>query len=104
MANRHDELQTLLRELKLPTMATVCSQLALKAAKEGLSHEAFLYELARLEREEQANRRMERCLKQSKLPREKTFQGFRLERMAPSLRVQIERLKSGAFVEQAYNY
>jgi DNA replication protein DnaC len=103
LANRHDELHTMLRELKLGTMATVCSQVALKAAKEGLSHEAFLYELARLECEERTQRRTQRYLQQSKLPREKTFRNFRLERLSMPLRVQVERLKSGAFVGQAHN-
>jgi DNA replication protein DnaC len=103
MPNRHDELQTMLRDLKLSVMATTCSQVALKAAKEGLSHEAFLYELARLECEERTERRIERNLQQSKLPREKTLLNFRVERLSLPLRVQIERLKSGAFVEQAHN-
>ena len=103
MPNRHDELQTMLRDLKLSAMATACSQVALKAAKEGLSHEAFLYELARLECEERTQRRMERYLQQSKLPREKTLHHFRVERLSMPLRMQIERLKSGAFVEQAQN-
>ena len=53
MPNRQAELRTMLQELRLPTMATACPEVALKAAKEGLSHEAFLYELARLECESQ---------------------------------------------------
>ncbi len=48
MTNRQLELQTMLHGLRLPTMAEVCTELALKSAKEGLSHEAFLYEFERL--------------------------------------------------------
>jgi DNA replication protein DnaC len=103
MANRHDDLQTLLAKLKLSSMARVCSQLALKAAKEKLSHEAFLYELVRLECEEREQRRIERYLSGSKLPREKTFRTFQWDRLTPALRVQIERLRTGRFVEQAHN-
>jgi DNA replication protein DnaC len=103
MGNRHSELHTMLQDLKLSSMAAQCSQLALKAAKEGLSHEAFLHELARLECEQRTQRRRERYLQQSKLPREKTFHGFRLERLSLPLRLQIERLKSGDFVEHAHN-
>ena len=91
MPNRQEELTAMLRELRLPTMATSCAQIALKASKENLTHEGFLYELARLECEERAQRRVERHLTQSKLPREKT------------LRLQIERLRSGAFVTHAHN-
>jgi hypothetical protein len=43
MANRQIELQAMLQVLRLPEMAEVCSERALKSAKEGLSHEAFLY-------------------------------------------------------------
>ena len=52
MPNRQEELTAMLRELRLPTMATSCSQIALKASKENLTHEGFLYELARLECED----------------------------------------------------
>jgi hypothetical protein len=86
MANRHEDLQTLLAKLKLSSMAKSCSQLALKAAKEKLSHEAFLYELVRLECEEREQRRIERYLSGSKLPREKTFRTFQWDRLTPALR------------------
>jgi hypothetical protein len=42
--NRHTELQGLLEGLKLSAMATRFADLALKAAKEGLWHEAYLHE------------------------------------------------------------
>src|SRR5258708_22935298 len=103
MPNRQEELTAMLRELRLPTMATSCSQIALKASKENLTHEGFLYELARLECEERAQRRIERYLTQSKLPREKTFRTFQWERLSAGLRLQIERLRSGAVVTQAHN-
>jgi hypothetical protein len=50
--NRHDELRTLLEHLNLGAMATTFADLALKAAKEGLSHEAYLFELAKQEEEQ----------------------------------------------------
>jgi DNA replication protein DnaC len=103
MANRHEDLQTLLAKLKLSSMAKSCSQLALKAAKEKLSHEAFLYELLRLECEDREQRRIERYLSGSKLPREKTFRTFQWDRLTPALRLHVERLRTGRFVEQAHN-
>src|SRR5712692_4457790 len=103
MPNRQEQLTAMLRELRLPTMATSCSQIALKASKENLTHEGFLHELARLECEERAQRRIERHLTQSKLPREKTFRTFQWERLSASLRLQIERLRSGEFVTHAHN-
>ena len=93
----------MLRDLRLPTMATTYAQVALKASKEHLTHEGFLYELARLECEEREQRRIERHLTQSKLPREKTFRTFQWDRLSAALRLQIERLRNGAFVTQAHN-
>ena len=44
--NRHDELRALLEHLNLGGMAAVFADLALKAAKESLSHEAYLWNWA----------------------------------------------------------
>ncbi|HLZ57658.1 MAG TPA: IS21-like element helper ATPase IstB [Ktedonosporobacter sp.] len=103
VSNRHDDLQHLLERLNLGGMATAFAELALKAAKEGLSHEAYLYELAQQELALRDQRRRERLLHQSWLPREKTFRTLDLDRFPPALRLQIERLKSGSFLEQAAN-
>jgi DNA replication protein DnaC len=102
-SNRHDDLQALLRRLKLTAMASGFAELALKAAKEHLSHEAYLYELASQEEQQRHARRTERLLRQSGLPQEKTFRTFELGRLSPALQLQLERLKSGAFLEQATN-
>ena len=103
MPNRQLELQTMLHSLRLPTMAEVCADLALKSAKEGLSHDAFLYEVTRLECERRNQQRIERRLSQSGLPREKTFATFQLDRLPMPIRGQIERLRSGEFVKEATN-
>ena len=103
MPNRQEELTAMQRELRLPTMATSCAQMALKASKENLTHEGFRDALARLECEERAQRRIERHLTQSKLPREKTFRTFQWDRLSASLRLQIERLRGGQFVTHAHN-
>ena len=61
--NRHDDLAALLGRLNLAGMAALFADLALKAAKEGISHEAYLYELARREEELRQERRTERLLR-----------------------------------------
>src|SRR5437588_12567193 len=101
--NRHSELQALLERLNLGTMAQAFADVALKAAKEGLSHEGYLLELATLEEEQRTARRTARLLRQSGLPQEKTFRTFDLQRLSPALQLHIERLKSGTFLEQATN-
>ncbi len=101
--NRHHELRVLLDRLKLAGMAQSFADLALKAAKEGLTHEAYLHELAQREEALRHERRTERLLRQSGLPAEKTFRTFDLGRLSPALQLHIERLKSGAVLEQAIN-
>ncbi len=101
--NRHTELHSLLERLNLSGMAQVFADLALKAAKEGLSHEAYLYELARQEEEMRTQRRTTRLLRQSGLSQDKTFRTLEMERFPAALRLQMERLKSGAFLEKAVN-
>jgi DNA replication protein DnaC len=101
--NRQDDLRTLLRSLHLSRTAATFTDVALKAAKEGLSHEAFLYELVRQECEERTQRRIARRLHQSGLPHEKTFRTLQLDRFSPALRLQIERLRAGTFVGEAIN-
>ncbi len=85
VVNRQEDLQALLHALRLPHMAAIVGDLALKAVKEGLTHEAFLYELARQEDEHRAQQRAERRLRQSGLPREKTFATLRLAHVGPVL-------------------
>lgn len=101
--NRHDDLATMLRRLNLSHIAETFTDIALKASKANLSHEAFLYELAAQECAFRSQRRIERHLHESRLPREKTFATLQLDRFSPALQLQIERLRTGAFVEDAVN-
>jgi len=103
MPDRHAELQAMLRTLKLPAMAATFPDLALKAAKAGLTHEAFLYELTQEEVTQRDQRRRARLLHQAGLPSEKTFRTLQLSRFPPGLRQQVERLRSGSFVDDAIN-
>ena len=70
-ADRQADLCSLLRSLDLTYAATSFGDLALKAAKAGLTHEAFLYELVRGECEYRTQRRIERDLRRPKLPHER---------------------------------
>ena len=103
MSNRLAELTTLLQRLKLPAMAESVSEVAIKAARASLSHEAFLHELARLEWEQREQRRIDRHLRESGAPRDKTFQTLQLACFSPLIRQQIARLRTGTFVQQASN-
>lgn len=101
--NRHTELHALLARLNLAGMAEIFADLALKAAKEGVTHEGYLHHLATYEEEQRLHRRTERLLRQAGLPREKTFRTLDLGRLPAALQLQVERLKRGTFLETAVN-
>jgi DNA replication protein DnaC len=93
----------MLRTLRLPAIAALFEELALKAAKANLTHEAFLYELVRAECSQREEHRIARLLRLSGLPPDKTFRTLQLDRFPPLIREQLERLRSGAFLEDAVN-
>lgn len=103
MADRHAELTSMLRTLKLPAIAASYGELAVKAAKVGLSHEEYLYEVIRIERAQRDEHRIARLLHRSELPLEKTFRTLQLDRFPPAIRQQVERLRSGTFLAEAVN-
>src|SRR5215470_18911189 len=107
MADRHADRQTemrlMLRSLKLPAIAALYQDLALKAAKANLTHEAFLYELVRAECIQREEHRVARLQRLSGLPPDKTFRTLQLGRFPAVIREQLERLRGGAFVEDAIN-
>ena len=103
MASPRDELQTLLRALNLGAMADAAGATALRAAKEGLTHETYLLELGRIELAAKNARRTERLRKQSGLLPGKTLRNLDLNRFDAGTRMQMERLQNGAFLKDAIN-
>jgi DNA replication protein DnaC len=103
MPDRHAQLHTMLRALKLPAMADHFPELALKAAKAGLTHEAFLYEVVQCEVTQRDERRIARLLHQSALPQEKTFRTLKLDCFPVLIRQRVEQLRGGTFLDDAVN-
>src|SRR5215813_13452120 len=103
MADRQTDLRLMLRRLKLPAIAALFEDLALKAAKANLTHEAFLYELVRAECIQRDEHRIAHLQRISGLPPDKTFGTLQMDRFPPLIREQLERLRSGVFLEDAVN-
>src|SRR6478736_2595873 len=103
MPDRQAEMRQMLRALRLPAIAALYEDLALKAAKANLTHEAFLYELVRAECIQRDEHRVARLQRLSGLPPDKTFRTLQLEKFPPLIREQLERLRSGAFLDDAVN-
>jgi DNA replication protein DnaC len=66
------------RELRLPTVRVQHAELADGAAREGLSHRAFLAEVLAAEVEERDARRRQRRIAEARFPRTKTLADFDL--------------------------
>jgi DNA replication protein DnaC len=96
-------LPVLLRALKLPGFAAYWSEVALKAEAEGWSFSSYLQHLAELELAERGQRRIERLLKGSELPADKTLATLDLARLPTKVRRQLPTLCEGHFVERAEN-
>src|SRR5947209_17991800 len=96
-------MRLMLRALRLPAIAAVDEDLAMKAAKANLTHEEFLYELLRAECVQRDEHRVARLLRLSALPPDKTFRTLQLERFPPLIHQQLERLRSGTFLDDAIN-
>lgn len=96
-------LSILLRTLKLPSFTEHWESLASQAQREGWTFGQFLHHLAELEISERHRRRIERLLKDSKLPLEKTLGTLERTRLPAKVQTQLPALCEGAFVERAEN-
>ncbi len=100
--NLRGELLVLLKELRMPTVRECYEDEAKRARKEALSYERYLLELVRREAEIRRQNRIDRLLRQSKLPLEKNLASFDLKRLALPVRQQIKVLLEGVARGQAH--
>ena len=92
-----------LRELHLPTFRESFEELARRAIQESLSYEQYLGELAEQECQVRRTNRIERWLRESDLPLEKSLSQFDMKRLPAKVSRQARTLLDGAFVEAREN-
>jgi DNA replication protein DnaC len=97
------ELVGHLKELHLPAFRAGYEEMALVAQQESLSYERYLLGLAQRECQERRNNRIERLLRQSRLPLEKTWQSLELKRLPQKVVQQARSLLEGSFVDRREN-
>lgn len=97
------DLDKLLKELHLPTIRHYYRECADKAMQEGLSYEQFLLELVERECEVRRHNKIDRNLRNSRLPFEKNLDGFDLKRLPDKVQKQIRILLDGSFLGRREN-
>jgi DNA replication protein DnaC len=93
----------LLRELHLPALRDGFEEAARRAEKESLSYEQYLLDLVEGEIEQRHQRKVDRLLQGSRLPREKTLESFDLKRLPQKTQHQVRSLIDGSFVDRKEN-
>lgn len=92
-----------LRDLHLPTFRECFEEVAQDAQNETLSYEQYLLELSSRECDVRRDNRIERLLRQSKLPLDKTLESFDMKRLPVRVARQIRTLAEGGFVDRREN-
>jgi DNA replication protein DnaC len=101
--NWKNALEQQLRELHLPAFRECYEASAQRAAAESTGYGQYLSELAERECEARRQKRVERLLRQSRLPLEKDLESFDLKRLPAKLALQVKSLTDAGFVERKEN-
>jgi len=103
MSKAHDELTACLKELGLPTVRACYADVADSARREELSYEAYLLEIAQRECQRRRQGRVERLLRESRLPLQKSLGAFDLKRLPGKVSAVVRTLVEGSFVDRKEN-
>lgn len=99
----HEALRLHCKTLRLPTMLSALTDTMNLAEREGWRYDQLLLTLFEQELEGRRQRRIERHLKQSQLPPDKTLAQFDLQRLPRRLQQLLPKLCEGGFVDRAEN-
>lgn len=92
-----------LKELHLPTVRQCYEDTARRAERETLSYEQYLLEVISRECEQRRKKRVERLLKESALPLEKSLANFNVKRLPTKAQRQLRTLLEGGFLDRKEN-
>jgi DNA replication protein DnaC len=98
-----ETLAMLLRRLKLPSFAGSYEELAARAEREGWTFGQYLHHLCEQEVAERGQRRIERLLRKSDLPSEKTLATVDPKKVPAPVWRQVPALCEGGFLTRAQN-
>ncbi len=92
-----------LKDLHLPTVRECYEDTARRAERETLSYEQYLLEVITRECEQRRKSKVQRLLKDSALPLEKSLQNFDLKRLPAKAARQVRTLLDGSFLDRKEN-
>lgn len=101
--NQKEQIDCYLKELRLSVIRRQYVDLADRSSKEGLSHEEYLLSVVKEECDNRRQRRIEKNLRESRLPLEKTLESFELKRLPSGVSRQIKTLLEGEFIDRREN-
>ena len=99
MSKTNGELTACLQELRLPTARGCYQELADAARREALSYEAYLLEVVERECQLRRQHRMERLLRESHLPVDKSLESFDLKRLPGKVSAVVRTLLDGMILQ-----
>jgi DNA replication protein DnaC len=100
---REERLKQRLKALRLPGFLAHYADFARRAIASELDPIEFLAQLAEVEMTERSDRRLKRMLDDAELPEGKTLATLDLQRYPAPMRVQIQELCRGKFIDEAIN-
>ena len=103
MTDIHTQVTQRLKELRLPVVRAYYKQAIQTAQQEGLSYEQYLLGLIERECEVRQHNRVQRYLRESRLPLEKTLGALDLKRFPKRIVNQLRSLVEGSFLDRAEN-
>ena len=103
MKDETPALDIMLKQLRLGALQHQYTPLAERAVQEGWSYPCYLQTLCETELAEREHRRIERLLKQSRLPASKSLETMNRKELPDKVQRQLSVLLDGSFVERAEN-
>jgi len=96
-------IQETTRLLKLPLVYKVFESCAEIARRNDSTYESYLLEILELEAQQRMQKRVERMLRESRLPVDKTIHTFDTKRLPPKVNAQVHALILGDFLKRREN-
>lgn len=97
------ELNDCLKTLRLSSLKEIYDSEAENMSREGLGYQEYLLQLLKTECDNRRNNRIERSLRESKLPLSKTLSSFDRNRLPQKLKHQLNVILEGSFLERREN-